>query len=295
MIMKTSTETITSDYKDLDNWSLEKTLETIIKSNEGAVQAVQQALPQLTQAAEGIKAQLLKGGRMIYLGAGTSGRLAVQDATELGPTFDFTRVIALLAGGLSANETATEEAEDNEEAARKELEHIGVSAKDAVIGVAASGHTRYTIAGIELAKAKGAFTVAIANNPDTPLLHAADVGVLLETGPEVLAGSTRLAAGTAQKIALNALSTSVLVQLGGAYQNMMVGMRPKNKKLRERAAVIVAQACQVSLETARESLEKAQWRIREAIVMVKRGCSLAEAESLLAKHNNRVRDALVDK
>jgi N-acetylmuramic acid 6-phosphate etherase len=289
-----TTETITADYQNLDTWSLEQTLRTIIQSNERAVQAVQEALPALTKAAEGIKAQLLKGGRIIYLGAGTSGRLAVQDATELGPTFDFSRVLALLAGGLDANETATEEAEDNEESARRALEIAKVSSNDAVVGVAASGHTRYTIAGIEFAKAKGAFTVGIANNPNTPLLQAAEVGVLLETGPEVLAGSTRLVAGTAQKIALNALSTSVLVQLGGAYQNMMVGMRPKNKKLRERAAVIVSQASQVSLEIAKQTLEKTNWRIREAIVMLKRECGLAEAENLLAKHNNRVRDAIAD-
>jgi N-acetylmuramic acid 6-phosphate etherase len=288
------TEMMTTEYAELDTWSLAQTLEAIIQSNERAVKAVHEALPSLTLAAEGIKQQLLKSGRIIYLGAGTSGRLAVQDATELGPTFNFTRVLAILAGGQTANEIATEEAEDDEASSRQALEAANVSANDAVIGVAASGHTRYTVAGIETAKARGAFTVAIANNPNTPLLQAADVAVLLATGPEVLAGSTRLAAGTAQKIALNALSTSVLVQLGGAYQNMMVGMQPKNKKLRERAALIVSRSSQVSLEEAKQSLEKTDWRIREAIVMLKRGCDLAEAETLLVKHDNRVRDAVAD-
>jgi N-acetylmuramic acid 6-phosphate etherase len=288
------TEMINTDYSDLDTWSLEQTLTAIVDSNARAVQAVQAALPILTLATEGIKQQLLKGGRIIYLGAGTSGRLAQQDATELGPTFNFTKVITLLAGGQDANATATEEAEDDSVSAMQAIQSIAVSANDAVIGVAASGYTRYTIAGIEAAKHLGAFTVAIVNNADTPLAKAADVAIVLLTGPEVLAGSTRLAAGTAQKITLNALSTSVLVQLGGAYQNLMVGMRPKNQKLRERAALIVSQASGVSSTEARESLEKTSWRIREAIVMIKRGCSLPQAETLLAKHNNRVRDALAD-
>jgi N-acetylmuramic acid 6-phosphate etherase len=288
------TETISTDYSDLDTWPLEQTLSSIVESNARAVQAVQAALPMLTLAAEGIKRQLLKGGRIIYLGAGTSGRLAQQDATELGPTFNFTNVLTLLAGGQSANATATEEAEDDEVSSVGAIQNINVSATDAVVGIAASGYTRYTIAGIEAAKNLGAFTVAIVNNADTPLAKAADVAIVLLTGPEVLAGSTRLAAGTAQKIALNALSTSVLVQLGGAYQNLMVGMRPKNKKLRERAAVIVSQASGVSIAEAKESLEKTNWRMREAIVMLKRKCSLPQAETLLAKHNNRVRDALAD-
>jgi N-acetylmuramic acid 6-phosphate etherase len=288
------TESINTDYSDLDTWPLEQTLRSIVESNARAVQAVQAALPMLTLAAEGIKQQLLKGGRIIYLGAGTSGRLAQQDATELGPTFNFAKVITLLAGGQSANATATEEAEDDEVSSVGAIHNINVSANDAVIGVAASGYTRYTIAGIEAAKNLGAFTVAIVNNADTPLAKAAEVAIVLLTGPEVLAGSTRLAAGTAQKIALNALSTSVLVQLGGAYQNLMVGMRPKNKKLRERAAMIVSQASGVSSAEAKESLEKTNWRMREAIVMLKRKCSLPQAETLLAKHNNRVRDALAD-
>jgi N-acetylmuramic acid 6-phosphate etherase len=289
------TELISTDYTDLDTWPLGQTLEAIVDSNVRAVQSVKAAMSMLTKAAEGIKAQLAKGGRIIYLGAGTSGRLAQQDATELGPTFNFTKVVTLLAGGQSANEKATEEAEDDEASSGQAIRDLNVSASDAVIGVAASGYTRYTIAGIEAAKNLGAFTVAIVNNADTPLAKAADVAIVLLTGPEVLAGSTRLAAGTAQKIALNALSTSVLVQLGGAYQNLMVGMRPKNKKLRERAAVIVSQASGVSSRKARDILEETNWRMREAIVMLERSCSLAEAEVLLAKHNNRVRDALSEK
>ena len=287
-----STESISKDYQDLDTWPLEKTIAAIIESNRRAVEAVHLALPQITRAAEGIVDSLKAGGRLIYIGAGTSGRLAMQDAAELLPTFGFENTLVLLAGGQQASNKAQENAEDDSEAAIKEIEAAKVSKNDVVIGLAASGKTPYAVAGIKKAKTLGAFTIGISNNADTPLLTESDIGILLETGPEVLAGSTRLAAGTSQKIVLNALSSSVLIQLGGAYQNLMVGMRSTNSKLRQRAANMVSLAAAVDEAQAQQALEKSQGRIREAIVMLKKNVNLQEAERLLALHHNRLRDVL---
>lgn len=287
-----STESVANVYADLDTWTLEKTIVAIIDSNQRAVEAVKQALPDITKAAKGIVECLKAGGRLIYIGAGTSGRLAMQDAAELPPTFGFENTLVLLAGGQQASNTAQENAEDDFEAAIKEIEAAKVNKHDVVIGLAASGRTPYTVAGIKRARELGAFTIGISNNAGEPLLSESEVGILLETGPEVLAGSTRLAAGTSQKIVLNALSTSVLVQLGGAYQNLMVGMRSTNNKLYKRAASMVSLATGVNEVQAQKALEKTQGRIREAIVMLKKNISLQEAETLLKRHHNRVRDTL---
>lgn len=287
-----STEMISERYKDLDTWSLEQTIEAITESNGRALEAVQKALPQLARAAKGLESCLKAGGRLIYSGAGTSGRLAMQDAVELAPTFGFENFLVLLAGGNSANKQAAEDAEDDEETAIKEIEEARVQKNDAVIGIAASGKTPYTVAGIKKARALGAFTIGIANNPDTPLLTESEVGILLETGPEVLAGSTRLAAGTSQKIALNALSSSVLIKLGGAYQNLMVGMRPKNDKLRKRATSMVSLAANVDEAIARVTLEQTNWRIREAIVMLNTGVDVKIAETELLRQGQHVREAI---
>ncbi len=289
-----STEKSAEFYQDLDTWSLEKTIEAIIESNQRAIQAIRLALPQITKAAQGIALGLKAGGRLIYIGAGTSGRLAMQDAAELPPTFGFENTLVLLAGGPQAGNKAQENAEDDFETAIKEIEAANVSKNDVVIGLAASGKTPYTLSGIKRARALGAFTIGITNNAGTPLLTESDVGILLETGPEVLAGSTRLAAGTSQKIVLNALSSSVLIQLGGAYQNLMVGMRSTNSKLRKRAANMVSLAANVDEVTAQQALELSQGRIREAIVLLKKNVGLQEAETMLALHHNRVRDALED-
>ena len=290
--MTLKTETSLETYADLDTWPLARTLEAIVDSNAAAVEAVRQALPELERAAAGIERALSAGGRLIYLGAGTSGRLAVQDAAELPPTFGFRRVEAILAGGEDAGGRALEAAEDDEESAGERLRALTLTADDAVVGVAASGSTPFTVAGVVYARAQGAFTVGLANNAGTPLLSAAEVGVLLETPPEVLAGSTRLAAGTAQKVALNALSTAVLVRLGGAYGNLMVGMRPQNIKLRGRAASIVRQATGCSAAEAEAALA-AGGDIRTAIVMLLGGFTPDEARARLQESQNHIREALI--
>jgi N-acetylmuramic acid 6-phosphate etherase len=287
-----NTETISQEYADLDTWPAERMLQAIISSSQRSVDAVAAALPELTRAAELIGQRLGSGGRLIYIGAGTSGRLALQDAAELPPTFGFDRTLVLLAGGSFAGSQAREGAEDHEEAARQEISAADVNEHDAVIGIAASGRTPYTIAGIRAARERGALTVGLANNAGSALLLAAEVPVLLETGPEVLAGSTRLAAGTAQKIALGALSTTALVSLGGAYGNLMVGMNPGNEKLRQRAAVIVAEATGLDEGEAAGQLEAAGWDIKTAIVMLKAQVDAARARELLAGSGGRVRQAI---
>lgn len=286
------TESADTRYRALDTWNHEDLLGALVDDNAAALQAVKQALPSLSEAAREIEARLAGGGRLLYAGAGTSGRLAVQDAAELLPTFGFSATRVFLAGGKDAQERAQEGAEDNQEAAERDLAEAAVNARDALIAIAASGRTPYTLAALRDAKSKGALTVGMANNPGAPLLLEADIAVLLDTGPEVLAGSTRLAAGTAQKVALNALSTSVMVRLGGAFDNLMVGMQVTNEKLRRRARAMVCEVASCSESEAEQALAQAAWQIREAIVMLKAGVDLKEAQRLLQSHHQRVRDAL---
>lgn len=288
-----STEAALSRYDGLDSWPLGQTLAALVESNAEAVAAVARALPALERAATGIERALAAGGRLVYIGAGTSGRLSVQDAAELPPTFGFSRALTIQAGGDAANAQALEGAEDDEDAARARIGALELTPDDAVIGLAASGTTPFTVAGVAYARSQRAFTVGIANNPGTPLLEAAEVGVLLETPPEVLAGSTRLAAGTAQKVALNALSTAVLVRLGGAYDNLMVGMNPQNAKLRARAVRIIVQATGSTPDEAARTLATSGG-IREAIVMLLTGSDASTAKARLAHHHNRIRESLYD-
>lgn len=286
------TEARHPDTTDLDAWSPERALDAIVAGQEGAVAAVRAAIPSLAAAARGVQARLARGGRLVYAGAGTSGRLALQDAAELPPTFGFDRTLVLLAGGEEAGQAAREGAEDDEVAATHAVDAASVGPDDALIGLAASGGTPYTRAAVRLARARGAFTVGIANNAGAPLLDDAEVGILLDTGPEVLTGSTRMAAGTAQKAALNALSTVVLVRSGGAYQNLMVGMRPMNEKLRWRAIRIVQEATGADEAAALEALAACDDRIRDAIVVVLAGVTPEVARARLRAAGGRVREAL---
>ncbi|MEX2536828.1 MAG: N-acetylmuramic acid 6-phosphate etherase [Trueperaceae bacterium] len=287
-----ATEASSERFKELDRWPLNRTLEELVAANRRAVEAVERALPQLEAAAGAIVERVAVGGRLVYAGAGTSGRVALQDAAELPPTFGFDRTVVLIAGGIDAGARAREGAEDDVDAAAFDIAAANVSSIDTVIGIAASGRTPYTVAVLHAAAERGALTVGMSNNPGTPLLEVADFPVCLETGPEVLAGSTRLAAGTAQKVALNALSTAVLVQLGGAYRNLMMGMAASNTKLRQRAVAIVAGAAGTGEDSARQALETASGSIRVAIVCLRAGIEPTAARKLLEAHQNRVRDAL---
>jgi N-acetylmuramic acid 6-phosphate etherase len=287
-----ATETSAERYSELDRWPIARTVEELVDANRRAIEAVAAARPPLVEAAEAIADRVADGGRLIYAGAGTSGRLALQDAAELPPTFGFDRTVVLLAGGELAGAKAREGAEDDVEAAAREVAAAEVGPRDSIIAIAASGRTPYTVAALERAGERGALTVGIANNPATPLLAAARFPVCLDTGPEVLAGSTRLAAGTAQKVALNTLSTAVLVKLGGAYRNLMVGMAQSNDKLRRRAVAIVDQATGAGEERSRAALQGAGGSVRVAIVCLRTGLGREQALDLLAQHQNRVRDVL---
>lgn len=287
-----NTEASSHAYYDLDTWSLADSLKAMVQSHQQAAAAVATVLPDIENAAAGIERCLAAGGRLVYMGAGTSGRLALQDAAELVPTFAFERAVVLIAGGQAAQDKPIEHAEDDTEQGKREVDALQLTQHDAFIAVAASGRTPYTLSGLKTAKHAGAFTVALANNADAPMLKEADVGIFLDSSAEVLAGSTRLAAGTAQKITLNMLSTAVLVRLGGAYGNVMVGMKPTNDKLKQRALNIVRETAAVNEDVALRALQASDWHIRVAIVIAATGVSAKRAKDVLEQHQQRVRDAL---
>ncbi len=256
--------------------------------------AVAEALPQIAQAVDLIVAGLEAGHRLFYLGAGTSGRLGVLDASELLPTYSFdpARAVALIAGGRAALTDSVEAAEDDPEQGRADLQSRDFAAGDVLIGIAASGRTPYVLGGMEYARALDAPVIAVVCAAGSPMAAQADVAVELLTGPEVITGSTRMKAGTAQKLTLNMLSTASMVKLGKVYGNLMVDVRPTNAKLRARAARIVAEAAAIPLEQAEAHLVAAGWEVKVAVVMGILDLPAAEARRLLDQHQGRVRPAV---
>lgn len=229
--------------------------------------ALKLAEPQLAECATKAAETFMAGGRVIYVGAGTSGRIAVMDAAEMPPTFgvDSDRFIALVAGGHIAAGRAMEDAEDDEFSAISALNELHLSRKDIVIGITASGRTPYVVSAIKHAKQKGLWTCGIANNRSTPVLEVGDLGILLDTGPEVLTGSTRLKAGTAQKMALNRISTVAMVLSGKVIENLMVDVKPKNQKLKERCVRILTDLTSLTADEAWELLDRTGFSVREAL------------------------------
>ena len=286
-----STEAKSPRYRGLDTWPPREVLEALLERQFVALAAVKESLAEIERAALLAAERLAAGGRLAYAGAGTSGRLAVLDAVELPPTFGFPedRLLLLLAGGERALTRAVEEAEDDEAAGR--AAGSGLGREDVLVAVAASGRTPYTLAAARAARAAGALTVGVANNPGAPLLEAVEVPVLLDTGPEVIAGSTRLAAGTAQKAALNLFSTLTMVRLGRVYDNLMVGLRPTNAKLRRRAAEIIAEIAGVGTEEAARALELAGYDPPLAVLLAS-GLGLEEARRKLEEAGGSLRKAL---
>jgi N-acetylmuramic acid 6-phosphate etherase len=266
----------------------------MLEAQLAAAAAVQAAGDAIASAADAA-AERLKGGegRLIYVGAGTSGRLAVLDGVELGPTFDWgeDRLVYALAGGEQALLTSVEGAEDDAGAAEELIRNSGLTRHDVVIGVAASGRTPYTVAAVKAAAAAGALTIAIASNPATPLLEAAAHPILVETGPEVVAGSTRMKAGTAQKIALNTLSTAVMLRLGRVYDGLMVDMRLSNRKLRARAASMVAEISGADAATAEDALSRTGGSIKQAS-LVALGADPEQSATLLREAGDNLRTAI---
>lgn len=263
-------------------------------ADRAAYDALSVALSSIALAADAIAERLGAGGRWFYAGAGTSGRLGMLDAAELPPTFgtDASLVAALLAGGPRAMVESVEGAEDDAAAGARDLAAAGMTAKDAVVGVSASGATPYVVGAIEEAREAGALTLAVVCRPGGPIVKRAEIVIFLDTGDEVLAGSTRLKAGTAQKMALNMLSTAVMAKLGLVYEGEMVAMKPGNEKLRKRAVRIVAELADVGAEAAEDFLRKGNWHLPTALISAKWKLSTEAAALYLSKQNSNVAAAL---
>jgi N-acetylmuramic acid 6-phosphate etherase len=264
------------------------TLEVVRLMNEEdalVAEAVGRVLPSVAQAVDGIAERLKSGGRLFYIGTGTSGRLGVLDAAECPPTFGVAPelVQGIIAGGYDATYRAVEASEDDRQAGGRDLSERGMTQKDAVVGIAASGRTPYTIGAIEYARSHGALTVALTCVPDSEITRAAEISIVPTVGPEVIAGSTRLKAGTAQKMVLNMLSTATMIRLGYVTGNRMTNMLTRNVKLRARAVRILAAEANLSEEEALERLQEADGDLRLALVMSKTGRSRTEAERALTE------------
>jgi len=235
------------------------------------VRALEKCVEPIAKAAERVSKAFLSGGRVVYVGAGTSGRIATMDAAEMPPTFgiESDRFSALIAGGAEAGQTAVEDAEDDMIGAIDAINRLRMTPHDVVIGIAASGTTPFVVSAVHHAKQKGVWTCGIANNARTPLLEEADLPIFLDTGPEVLTGSTRLKAGTAQKLALNRISTTAMILSGKVVENLMVDVKAKNSKLKERCCRIVAELSNATRDEARELLESSDWNIRTVLAKLR--------------------------
>jgi len=273
------------------------TIEVVRLMNEEdalVAEAVGRVLEDVARAVDGIVSRLKAGGRLFYIGTGTSGRLGVLDAAECPPTFGVSPelVQGIIAGGYDATHRAVEASEDDRSAGARDLDERGMTEQDAVVGIAASGRTPYTVGAVEHARTQGAFTAAITCAPDSEITRVAEVSIVPLVGPEVIAGSTRLKAGTAQKMVLNMLSTATMIRLGYVTGNRMTNMLTRNSKLHARAVRILTAETGLNEETALAQLEAAGGDLRAAIVMSKTGCSRAEAESALARTKGVVQSAI---
>jgi len=288
-----ATEQIDPRYVDLDTWSTSEIIAAIYEGQVAAAVAVRGALESVTTAVENAVPALQRGGRLVYVGAGTSGRIGVQDGSELPPTFDWPpdRVVFAIAGGLGALVRSAEGAEDNEHAGAEVMVEAKVGPNDVVIGIAASGTTPFTIGALRAASAAGAVTIAIANNAGAPLFEAARYRILAATGSEVIAGSTRMKAGTAQKIILNLISTTIMIKMGRVYRGLMVDMRARNAKLLRRAERIVSQIAGCSISEAAGYLEETGGELKPA-VLVALGLEPKEAALLLERNGQNLRAAI---
>ena len=256
--------------------------------------AIEKCLPQIAQAVECIVAAFQQGGRLVYIGAGTSGRLGVLDASECPPTFGVSpeMVKGIIAGGERALRHPIEGAEDSKTQAVVDLQTIQFSSKDVLVGIAASGRTPYVIGALEYAKSLGSVTISIASNPNSAMANIVDIAIDTVVGPEVLTGSSRLKSGTAQKLVLNMLTTASMILMGKCYQNLMVDVQASNEKLKTRAIRIVMQATDCDKALAEETLKLADQNAKLAIMMILSGLDRAQAEALLEKHQGKLQLAL---
>jgi len=278
----------------IDTLPTAEVLAIINREDERVSVAVAGEIPRIAQAVDRIAELVRAGGRLYYIGAGTSGRLGVLDAAECPPTFQVPPelVQGIIAGGEAALARATEASEDDPEAGRRDLAEHGFTGKDALVGIAASGRTPYVLGAIEAANRLGALTIGISCTPDSPLAYAARIAITPLVGPEVIAGSTRLKAGTATKLVLNMLSTAVMIRLGYVFGNLMVNVQPRNKKLRDRATRIIASSAALSYERAGELLREAGDSVAVAIVMARLSLDRGSAQQRLAASGGRISEAL---
>ena len=293
-IGKLKTETIDPRYSQIDFLSTSELLKLMNENDQSVSAAVAKVLPQIEHAILEITKRMSQGGRLIYVGAGTSGRLGVLDASECIPTFSIPDgvVIGLIAGGDAALRKGIEGAEDVREASVAELKDLKLSDLDTVVGIAASGRTPYAIGAMEYAQSIGALSVALTCNPNSEMSKYADVAIEVDTGPEILAGSTRMKAGTAQKLVLNMLSTVTMINLGKTFGNLMVDLQVTNVKLRDRAIRIIQAATSVAAKEAEEALIAADNQVKVAIVMLLLQVTPDQARASLTAANSRVREAV---
>lgn len=287
------TENASERFADIDRWSTHSAVSAMFEAQLSAIAAIGPELATIARAAEAASRRSMEGGRLIYAGAGTSGRIAVQDGAELGPTFGWPvdRVAYALAGGQRALVQSIELAEDDAGAAVRDLKAIPIGKNDVLVGVAASGRTPYTVSAIETANAAGALTIGISNNRPSPLLDKARIGICAETGSEVIAGSTRMKAGTAQKAILNLFSTATMICCGRVYRGLMVDMVISNRKLRTRAVEMIERLARVDKTVAEAALDAAEGNIKLGVLCAL-GADIDDAERLLTRHKGILRDAV---
>lgn len=289
------TEQRNPNSMQLDSLSAQELVALINREDQQVALAVEKCLPQIALAVEKIVTAFERGGRLVYVGAGTSGRLGVLDASECPPTYGVKpeMVVGLIAGGDHALRHPIEGAEDNVQQGQADLEEIDFSARDVLVGVAASGRTPYVLGALNYAKQLGATTVSIASNPNSKMAEVADIAIETVVGPEVLTGSSRMKSGTAQKLVLNMLTTASMVLIGKCYQNLMVDVQASNEKLKARALKIVMDATECDKDAAADVLSKAKGQVKLAILMQLSGLDAFEAQSLLDKSNGKLRQALI--
>ena len=289
-----TTEARNEATKKIDQVSTLEMVTLINQEDQKVAQAIEKVLPQIAAAIDAAAERFKKGGRLIYCGAGTSGRLGALDAIELTPTYSVSpeRAFGILAGGEKAMYQAIEGAEDSKELAIEDLTQHQLTARDVVIAIAASGRTPYAVSAIEYGKKVGALTISVTCNNQSPMNQLAEIGIAPIVGPEVITGSTRMKAGSAQKMVLNMFSTGIMVKVGNIYQNLMVNVQPTNEKLIQRATNIIKEAAVIEESQAKEYLEAAQLEVAPAIVMAKAHVDFQKAKQLLAEHDGRISEVL---
>ena len=296
-ISKLMTEQVNDRSKDIETQSIGEILRYMNDENRKITDAIEQCIPEIEEVTAGVISAFEKGGRLIYLGAGTSGRLGVLDASECPPTFGVSpdMVVGLIAGGDYALRNAIEGAEDDETIAEEQLRALNLVKEDVVVGISASGRTPYVAAGLAYANKVGCFTGAISNSPDALISKVASVGIEAITGPEVVTGSTRMKAGTARKIILNMITTTAMIQVGKIFKGYMVDVQPTNQKLKQRATNILAKVTNLSQEEARKVLEDNHFDLKVAIISQLHHISVEEAEKLLRDNQMNIVRAIQNK